>query len=131
MPAYPSYRNPDAKDDEKATGEGQRKYWCPLYEKYRVDAVLEHHDHTFKRTHPLIDGHVDKNGVIYLGDGSWGKIRSPKSPEDRPYLAKTSEAYHISVHRLQGEQRFHIALEDTGKIADVTMIEGKRASRRG
>ena len=131
VPCYPSYRNPEASDDEKGTGEDQRKFWSPLYEKYRVDVVLEHHDHTFKRTHPLTGGHVDKNGVIYLGDGSWGKVRAPKSPEERPYLAKTGEAYHISVHKLQGDDRFHIALEESGKIADVLRTESKRPARRG
>jgi hypothetical protein len=102
-----------------------------LFEKYKVDAVLEHHDHTFKRTHPLTGGHHDKNGVVYLGDGSWGKLRVPKKPEERPYLAAVSKAYHMSVHRLEGEQRFHVALEETGRVADVCMTAGKRASRRG
>ena len=51
---YPSYRSPDTASRGKfGTGEAQRLHWCPLFEKYRVDAVLEHHDHTFKRTHPL------------------------------------------------------------------------------
>ena len=107
------------------------RYWSPLFEKFNVDVVLEHHDHTFKRTHPLKGGHVDKNGVIYLGDGSWGKLRVPKTPEERPYLAAVSEAYHMTVHRLEGEQRFHVALEESGKVADVCMTAGKRPARRG
>ena len=36
-----------------------------------------------------------------------------------------------NLAHLQGDRRFHIALEDTGKIADVSMTESKRASRRG
>jgi len=131
VPCYPSVRNPYREDKEAGTGEVQRRHWCPLFEKYGVDVVLEHHDHAFKRTHPLIDGLHDKNGVVYLGDGSWGKIRAPRPPEERPYLAKVSEAYHISVHRLQGDERFHVALEESGKIADVSMTKGKRISRRG
>ena len=39
--------------------------------------VLEHHDHTFKRTHPLKGGHIDKYGVIYLGGaGGTGVLAS-------------------------------------------------------
>ena len=86
--------------------------------------MLEHHDHAFKRTHPLTDGHVDKYGIVYLGDGSWGKLRVPKTPAERPYLAATSGAYHMSVHRLEGDDRFHVALETSGKIADVCMTAG-------
>lgn len=131
VPAYPSYRAPQGANDKLGTGEGQRKHWSPLFERYNVDVVLEHHDHTFKRTHPLTNGLRDKNGVIYLGDGSWGKLRIPKTPEERPYLAAVSPAYHMTLHRLEGEQRFHIAMEEGGKVADVCITTSKRPARRG
>jgi len=132
VPAYPSFRAPDsAKEGQNGTGHDQRKYWTPLFEKYNVDVVLEHHDHTFKRTHPLKGGLIDKYGVIYLGDGSWGKLRVPKKAEDRPYLAAVEEAYHMTVHRLEGQQRFHIALEESGRVADTCITTGKRPAKRG
>lgn len=126
VPAYPSYRSPTGSMGNEGTGENQRRAWCPLFEKYRVDVVLEHHDHTFKKTHPLIDGLAHKDGVIYLGDGSWGKLRPPASPEQRPYLAKVAGAYHVTTHRLEGDTRFHVAMESSGKLADVTMTRSKR-----
>jgi hypothetical protein len=119
VPSYPSYRPYDQDDNESGTGADSRKHWCPLFERYGVDAVFEHHDHTYKRTHPLIDGRPDPNGIYYLGDGSWGKIRHPKTPAERPYLAVTQESYHVSLHRIEGGERFHIALSDHGKIMDV------------
>lgn len=131
VPAYPSYREPEGESGKTGTGEEQRKFWCPLFERYNVDVVLEHHDHTFKRTHPLMNGLRDKYGVLYLGDGSWGKLRIPKTPEKRPYLAAVSSAYHLTVHRLEGDQRFHLAMEESGKIADATMTASKRPARRG
>jgi hypothetical protein len=69
--------------------------------------------------------------VPYLGDGSWGMLRTPNTPEKRPYLARVSRAYHMTVHRLEGSQRYHVALEETGKIADVFGSTGKRPARRG
>jgi len=131
VPAYPSVRAPEGREGKFGTGEANRLHWSPLFEKFKVDVVLEHHDHAFKRTHPLTDGLHDKYGVVYLGDGSWGKIRAPKKPEVRPYLAVVSEAYHVTVHRLEGDQRFHVALEESGKVADVCLTGGKRPSRRG
>lgn len=123
VPAYPSYRDPEA------TGPEQRANWCPLFERYRVNLALEHHDHTFKRSHPLTDGMIDeKRGVLYLGDGSWGKIRAPKRPEERSYLAKTAELYHVTVHELQGNRRIHAALDSAGRIADLATSVGKRAT---
>jgi hypothetical protein len=131
VPAYPSYRPPEGVNGKIGTGEDQRIHWSPLFERYNVDLVLEHHDHTFKRTHPLTNGMKDKNGVLYLGDGSWGKLRIPKTPEDRPYLATVSAAYHMTVHRLEGEKRFHMAIEESGKVADICMTTNKRPARRG
>jgi hypothetical protein len=119
VPAYPSYRRMEAADGKAGTGEGNRKHWVPLFEKYRVPVVLEHHDHTFKRTKTLLDGSAHDNGVLYLGDGSWGRLRSPKDPEKLTYLAAASRDYHLSLHRLQGEDRFHVALDEHGRVMDV------------
>lgn len=126
VPCYPSVRPYDLTDPEKTVGFDSRKFWVPLFERYNVDAVLEHHDHTFKRTVPLISSSFDKNGIVYMGDGSWGKIRKPKTTSERPFLAKATEAYHLSLHSLEGKQRFHVALSDTGKIVDLYTTQ-KRA----
>ena len=52
VPAYPSYRPYESEGDKVGTGALNREHWCPLFERHNVDVVLEHHDHTFKRTHP-------------------------------------------------------------------------------
>ena len=119
VPAYPSYRPMEAKGGKAATGQGNREHWVPLFEQYRVPVVLEHHDHTFKRTKPLLGGSAHGNGVLYLGDGSWGKLRAPGKPEKLSYLATAGQAYHLSLHRLHGDERFHLALDETGRVMDV------------
>lgn len=120
VPAYPSFRPAAGPAGREGTGAGNRKYWVPLFEKYRVPVVLEHHDHTFKRTKPLLGGLADENGVLFLGDGSWGKIRPPQSPEKLGYLATSSGDYHLTLHRLQGKERFHLALDENGRVMDVS-----------
>jgi hypothetical protein len=127
VPAYPSYRKFEGKDGKAGTGELNRKHWVPLFEKYRVPVVLEHHDHTFKRTKPLLDGLRDDNGVLYLGDGSWGRLRAPHKPEELAYLEATSRDYHLSLHRLQGGERFHLALDETGRVMDVCRSGQRKA----
>ncbi|OWK46513.1 metallophosphoesterase [Fimbriiglobus ruber] len=124
VPAYPSYRPADS------TGAGNRQFWVPQFEQHNVDIVLEHHDHTFKRTHPLRGGHVHPDGVLYLGDGSWGQIRAVNGPESRPYLAATGQAYHVSLHRLEGNHRYHMALDESGKIVDVCSSTKRPMHRR-
>jgi hypothetical protein len=127
VPAYPSYRNPDGTATKEGTGEGNRKHWVPLFEKYRVPVVLEHHDHTFKRTKPLLGGLADDDGVLFLGDGSWGRLRAPQPPEKLSYLAASSSEYHLTLHRLQGKERFHLALDENGRVMDVCRTGQRKA----
>jgi len=131
VPAYPSVRAFDGADGKLGTGEENRRYWSPLFERYNVDAVFEHHDHTYKRTHPLLDGRPNAKGVLYLGDGSWGRIRKPTDRDKRPYLAVAEESYHLSVHRIEGRQQFHVALSDTGRVVDVCTSTKRGGTRRG
>jgi len=134
VPCYPSFRPAEivgvAGNPKAGTGEEQRKNWVPLFEKYNVDVVLEHHDHTFKRTHTMTGGLKDKYGILYLGDGSWGKQRSAAKADVRSYIATASTSYHLTVHRLLAEERYHMAIEDTGKIVDVCRTE-KKPRKRG
>jgi hypothetical protein len=132
VPAYPSHREYDP-TNQYGCGCDTRKLWCPLFEKHNVDVVLEHHDHTFKRTFPIKGGHIDKHGVTFLGDGSWGRLRPPIPLEDRPYLAKVSMAYHLSLHQLEADREYHLALSEGGRVADVCMTQKRpqRAKGRG
>jgi hypothetical protein len=120
VPAYPSFRNMGDTLGKGGTGVENRKYWVPLFEQYRVPVVLEHHDHTFKRSKLLLNGLANSNGVLYLGDGSWGQLRTPQKPEKLPHMAAMSRDYHLSLHRIQGQERFHLALDENGRVMDVT-----------
>ncbi len=132
VPAYPSHRNPigtPAKGDKKATkgtGEENRKHWVPLFDKYRVPLVLEHHDHTFKRTKPLLGGLPHDNGVLYLGDGSWGRLRIPRPKDDLHVMVKTSSDYHITLHKIQGQERYHMAMDEHARVMDVSRSGQRR-----
>ncbi len=128
VPASPSFRNAEALGAKTGTGAGNRKHWVPLFEKYRVPVELEHHDHTFKRTKPLLDGRAADNGVLYLGDGSWGRLRAPQAPDKLDYLAASSRDYHLSLHRIQGEERFHLELDENGRVMDVSRSGQRKAS---
>lgn len=67
-----------------------RKFWVPLFEKHGVKISFEHDNHTFKKTHPLRNGKIDPEGILYVGDGSWGV--SPCKPKAKWYLHKATEA---------------------------------------
>lgn len=64
-PAFPSHRSPDSRPLEEV-----RRYYVPLFERSHVQVAFENHDHTYKRTHPVREGKVREDGIVYSGDGN-------------------------------------------------------------
>lgn len=97
-----------------------RKYWVPSFEKYGLTAAFEHHEHTYKRTHPMRAQQIDPNGVIYLGNGGWGvkNIREPKDLDKKWYLAKTSATQHFILVTINGNKQQFQAIDMNGKVFD-------------
>lgn len=94
---YPSYYPFEATTPRKI-----RAHWVPLFEKYHLLAAFENHNHAFKRTYPLLNNKVDPQGVIYLGDGSWGVI--PRITKDAWYLDKRGRKNALFVVELTPEK---------------------------
>jgi len=47
-------------------------HWVDIFEKYGVDLYLNGHEHSYERTWPLKKGKIDREGVIYITNGSVG-----------------------------------------------------------
>jgi hypothetical protein len=125
VPAYPSVRS-----DEKTTLE-VREHWVPLFEKHSVSVAFEHHDHAYKRTHPLLAGkpqdHASK-GVTYLGDGAWGaSVRKIRPLADNPHIAKAEATNHVYFIEMPavGPLKFQ-AIDPTGKVFDEFELPRRR-----
>lgn len=115
VPAYPSVRKPKGR---RATL--IRKYWSPSFEKYGLTVAFEHHEHTYKRTHPIRNHQIDPDGVVYMGDGGWGvkNIREPKNLDQKSYLASTSATQHFILVTIQGDERQLQAIDMQGQVFD-------------
>lgn len=97
-----------------------REHWVPLFEKFGVHAAFEHHDHAYKRTHPLKNGKVDPKGVLFIGDGGWG-VETPRTPKNLKkawYLAKALPSRNIIMVQIHDQVRHFFAFDDNGKILD-------------
>ena len=112
VPAYPSARAPDGEISTRI-----RKCWVPIFEKWKLDVAFEHHDHTYKRTHPILWDRCDPKGVVYLGDGAWGKLRDPHP--NRWYLAKAEKKYHFILVTLQKDKALFEAIDNDGQVFDT------------
>ena len=121
--AYPSYYPFSGNVEELI-----RKNWVPLFEKYQVPFAFEHHNHTYKRTHPIKEGKVNSSGVTYLGDGSWGvPPRQVKTPEKTWYLAKSASVNSCYIVTLTEEKCLVEAKNTQGEVID--QVEKANASK--
>lgn len=111
VPAYPSVRDP-----LNPLSSAIRKTWVPLFENAQVDLCLEHHDHAYKRTLPLLQNQPNPQGITYIGDGCWGV--KPRQPTPQPYLLKTSPQKHLLKITLQKTHLSIEALMPSGEVID-------------
>lgn len=118
VPAYPSVRK--FSNDLSTTGALLRKHWVPIFESFLLTTAFEHHDHAYKRTHPLREGKYHPFGVVYIGDGAWGvkKPRLPYSPRTRKYLAKSTSTNNFIVATLSNTEVSYTAMDREGNVID-------------
>ena len=93
-----------------------RSEWNPLFERYHLNVAFEHHNHAYKRTFPLKGSKVDPDGVIYMGDGSWGV--TPRKPKKLWYLASTAQVNAVCLITLDSQRAVVEALDIHGDILD-------------
>jgi acid phosphatase type 7 len=124
IPAHPSNRDPSDARHRRI-----RDHWVPLFEQAGVKAAFEFHDHTFKRTKPLLGGVENTGGIVFLGDGAWGvSLRQPD--QTRTNLAVAEARHHAFLVEITSQGRRIRALDKNGVVFDdfTQSIDGFPAS---
>jgi hypothetical protein len=123
MAAYHAPLYPNHRSYKGIWARRGRKYWQPLFDKYKLNVAFEHHDHTLKRTHVIKGDKISPQGTVYVGDGCWGK--GSRAINQKWYL-KTSTA-DTHVWRVEiGKKRLNLMA--TGKddqVFDHFLLESK------
>lgn len=118
MPVYHVPGFPSNRDFEGKTQREVRTHFVPLFEEYGVEVAFEHHDHTYKRTHPIRNGQIvpDEEGIVYLGDGAWGV--GQRKTNDAWYLARRESKRHCMIVTLQGKSVDVVMVDMKGDVFD-------------
>ncbi|MEX0744148.1 MAG: metallophosphoesterase family protein [Phycisphaeraceae bacterium] len=122
-PAYSSVRGiPD--------GEGRRRHFVPLFERYRVDLVCESHDHALKRTVPILNGQPDhEEGIVYIGDGGLGVPQREPDPSRWWFQEPgfTRPVHHVQMLTFEHDQLRVQAFGKEGETLDDFTVEPRAA----
>lgn len=123
VPLYPAHR--DFMGTSSVKG---RELWGPLFDRYRLMAAFENHDHVFKRSHLLRDNKVDPEGVLYLGDGCFGVSARTVDEELRWFLARAESTPHFWLVEVSPEKVQYTAIDREGKVFDQVSTERNQGS---
>ncbi len=130
---YPAYGTTKAPKDlgplDAPLSIAIRKHWVPLWEQHGISAAFEHDHHNWKRSHRIRAGQRDDtNGLLYLGDGSWG-VLPRKVPENGTawWLAKAEAKNHLWCVDLRANGTATIrALDVEGQVFDTVELATAR-----
>jgi acid phosphatase type 7 len=111
IPVYHEDMYPTRRSGFGGTAARMRSLWPEVFEGHaNVRVAFEHHDHVYKRTHPLKNGKVDNKGIVYIGGGGWGTqdIRVPRDKlgpglRTRWYTATSAAIPHAVLVDIQGD----------------------------
>ncbi len=117
-PGYPSVRSYGG-----SSAVSVRELWIPLFEKYGVEVAFENHDHAYKRTHPIRNEEISEDGIVYIGDGNWGKTpRDVHHVDETWYLALAESVIHGIIVTLDGSSQDFLVIDKEGEIVDEYRI---------
>ncbi len=117
VPAYPSHRS-----YEGTTSRRIRDNWVPLFEEFGVTASFENHDHTYKRTHPIRGGQISEDGIVYIGDGCWGRSCRDGDSKDEWYIKEFASVRHGIVVTISENEQHFLAVSEDGEVIDEHRI---------
>lgn len=115
VPLYPSHRDFDGSGSVAG-----REHWAPLFDAHHLTAAFENHDHTMKRTKRIRDNEVNPEGVLFLGDGSWGVVPREVDPERRWYEEVAVGVGHVWIVDVTADETTFRAIDANGSVLDET-----------
>jgi len=96
---------------------------APVFEKYGVDVVFNSHSIIYERSHPIKQGRVDKDGILYILVGGYGEfedwIREKKNGLSAKVASRPCYVY-VTVTPFSMELQ---AIDYEGKLFDTMRIE--------
>ncbi len=109
-----------------------RQAWLPVFDRHRVDLVLQGHDHTYARSKNLREGvsvRNDNSGTIYVVSVSGPKMYNLEREPWMQRVAEDTQLYQIIT--VDGDKLSYQARTVTGEIYDAfDLVKQRNKSNR-
>lgn len=113
---HPIYSTGGGRDNLKS-----REAFLPVFDKHHVDLVLQGHDHTYSRSHRLVNGKIvkdDEQGTVYVVSSSGPKMYE-LSEKYRPIMASMGEGRQLYQSiSIDGQTLKYRAITAAGTLFD-------------
>lgn len=118
---HPFYSIRPTRDNKR-----MRDTFKPLFDKYKVDLVLQGHDHAYARGRQKIAGPSKnkENGTVYVLSVSGSKMSSKFEGKWADVSATYTQLYQLI--RIDGDQLFYEAYTASGKLHDSFTLQKNR-----
>lgn len=105
-------------------GAPKHKPLIPLYEKHKVDLVMNGHIHAYERTYPIRGDKLDrKAGIVYLTSGGGGGRLEEFEPTPAFYKNQQRSDYHFCYFTVDGGEMQVKVFDAEGRLFDQWEIK--------
>jgi len=123
-PIYSTAKSRDNKDIRDA--------WLPIFDKHKVDLVLQGHDHTYGRSRNMRAGvnvRNDQSGTIYVVSVSGPKMYDLNAENKKFWMARAAEDTQLyQVIKVDGDKLHYEARTPTGELYDAFVLEKQKSN---
>jgi len=110
---HPVYSTGEGRDNKKI-----RDAFMPIFDKYKVDLVLQGHDHTYARTYRIKGGEINPEGTVYVTSVSGPKQYKPNPMYSNLIEKLGSFTQLFQVISIDGNKLIYDSFTATGELFD-------------
>lgn len=113
---HPAYSSAPRRDNPSI-----REYWVPLYDEYKVDMVMQGHDHAYLRSYPLRGGEIQESpgdGTVYVVSVSGVKMYDQAQRYYTEFGMTNTSTYQVLDIQIVGDRMLYRAYDADGNLRD-------------
>ncbi|GMG86926.1 purple acid phosphatase family protein [Biformimicrobium ophioploci] len=114
------YHHPAYSAKPERSHKGVRKHWVPIFDRHKVDVVMQGHDHSYLRTFPLKDGKQvsEGEGTVYVLSVSGTKMYEQAPGDYAEFTLENTATYQTLDIRIEQDRLIYHAYDGNARLVD-------------